>query len=97
MFYTLLAGHDCCILGPKIIKVVQLFILIQNIHYYPFPICIDTTPTPHLSETSVKCCLVVLVSPSLSFRYLDLEKLRAIIGLMQFPPYSWLEAINTPT
>ena len=39
----------------------------------------------HISEASVVCCLVVIVSPYLSFVFLDLEKLLASIRPMQFP------------
>ena len=45
---------------------------------------------PHLSETSVDSYLVVIFSPYLSFGLLDLEKLRASLGLIQFIPYIWL-------
>ena len=50
---------------------MQLFIFIQHGHYFPFSICLDFLFYSHLIETSVDCCLVVLVSPSLSFGFLD--------------------------
>ena len=97
MLYIFLAGHDCCVLGIKNIKVVQLFILIQHGHYCPFSICLDPPFCPHLSKESANCFLVVLVSTYPYFGLLDLEKLHASLGLVQFPPYSWLGAISPST
>ena len=66
--------------GPKISRLYN-FLCSFNIattDHFPYLLI----PFFHLSETSVDRCLVVLVSPSLSFRFLGLEKLRASLGLM---------------
>ena len=97
MLYIFLAGHDHCVLGIKNIKVVKLFILIQHGHYCPFSICLDPPFCPHLSKESANCFLVVLVSTYPYFGLLDLEKMRASLGLMRSLPYSCLKAINPPT
>ena len=79
--------------GPKISKLCN-----GVFSFSPFSVCLyPLPPPPHLSKASDNCCLVVIISPYLPFGFLDLEKPCAILGIIIFPPYSWINVINSRT